>query len=342
MRHLWIAWLTLSTVMVGPPQAQARDGAVEAVFEKYKLIGTFAVDCSKPASKDNLYFVNRLLDASRVQRDQMSSPTARDYVTIIDKVSELRPNEIAYAGTRDGQPTEGVWRLEANRQIGMEVSMAGKKVISGGRLVSSGQPVPWLSRCDGYAESFGAAARADDRATCLSNQKTSEQRAACTRAITSGQISGGRDLASAYNVLGVTYHDAREYDNAIVHFDEAIKIAPDYSIAHQNRGGAYRAKGELDRAIQDFDEAIRLDAKSGSARNDRGVTYYMKGDYDRSILDFSGAIQLDAKSAVYYFNRGGAYEKKGARGEALADYRKTLSLNPQHQSAAEAIKRIEQ
>jgi hypothetical protein len=56
--------------------------SVKAIFEKYNLLGTFAWDCSKPASKDNFYYVHRLLDADHVQRDQMSGPTQRDWLAV--------------------------------------------------------------------------------------------------------------------------------------------------------------------------------------------------------------------------------------------------------------------
>lgn len=125
----------------------AQAASVLEIFQKHNLIGTYAFDCSKPASEGNLYFVNRLLDASRVQRDQMSGPTSRDAVTIIEEASETKPNEILLRGTRDGQPTEILWRLEGTRQLGVEVTLAGRKAISGGRIVSTGREAPWLNKC---------------------------------------------------------------------------------------------------------------------------------------------------------------------------------------------------
>jgi hypothetical protein len=59
------------------------------------LLDTFGKDCSKPTSKDNLYYTNRALDANHVKRDQMSGPTSRDRLSIIDKATEVRPDEIA-------------------------------------------------------------------------------------------------------------------------------------------------------------------------------------------------------------------------------------------------------
>ena len=34
--------------------ARAQDGSVKAIFEKYNQLGTFAWDCSKPASKEQV------------------------------------------------------------------------------------------------------------------------------------------------------------------------------------------------------------------------------------------------------------------------------------------------
>ena len=60
--------LAISAVRV--PAAWAQSGSVKVLFEKYNLLGTFAWDCARPASRENnLYYVNRLIDADHVQRD---------------------------------------------------------------------------------------------------------------------------------------------------------------------------------------------------------------------------------------------------------------------------------
>jgi hypothetical protein len=130
------------------PDAGAQEGAVKAIFEKHDLLGMFAADCASPASKTNVYFVTRLLDANHVQRDQMSGPTTRDRVTVIDKAIELTADEINVSGKRDDeQPTESVWRFDKDRVLGMENTVGGKKVITGGKWTSNGQNVPPISRC---------------------------------------------------------------------------------------------------------------------------------------------------------------------------------------------------
>jgi PAN domain len=130
-----------------PPPAH--DGAVKAVFEKYNMLGVWAADCSKPAKAiDNWYYVNRLVDANHVRRELMGSPTAVTSVTIIDKAWELRPNEIAGSGTREGKPTTGVWRLDSGRMLQLSATFGDQQLIADGKWVKTGADMPWMSRCD--------------------------------------------------------------------------------------------------------------------------------------------------------------------------------------------------
>jgi hypothetical protein len=127
--------------------AQAQSSSVKALFEKYNLLGTFAWDCSKPADRTNLYYVHRAIDEEQVQRDQMSGPTTRDFALIFERGFEVRPREIALSGARDGQPAESVYRVEPTRMRVLEGTVAGKKEVAGGKLISTGRDMPWLNKC---------------------------------------------------------------------------------------------------------------------------------------------------------------------------------------------------
>jgi hypothetical protein len=122
--------------------------SVKEIFEKYNLVGIFAWDCTRPPTKDNLYFVNRMLDEGHVQLDEMSGPTARDWATIFDKAVELTQDEISISGDRNGVRSESVWRLQENRARGVESTLGDKKLIAGGKFINNGQATPWLSKCN--------------------------------------------------------------------------------------------------------------------------------------------------------------------------------------------------
>jgi hypothetical protein len=122
--------------------------SVKTLFEKHNLLGTFAWDCSQPASKQNHYFVHRLLDADRVQRDMMEDRSTRGFVAVIDKAEGSKPNEIAVSGTRDGKPFSSVYRIEPNRMLVLETTVDGKVQVAGGRVPNGGE-IPWANRCGG-------------------------------------------------------------------------------------------------------------------------------------------------------------------------------------------------
>ena len=59
--------------------------SVKAVFEKYDLFGTFSLNCSRPVGRSDQYYVHRLLDRGRVQREMKSSLTTRDFLVVFER-----------------------------------------------------------------------------------------------------------------------------------------------------------------------------------------------------------------------------------------------------------------
>ena len=121
-----------------------------------------------------------------------------------------------------------------------------------------------------------------------------------------------------------------EYENAIKHFTDAIRLKPDLANAYFNRGVTYAFRGEFDDAIKDFDMVIQLQPDSPGDYYNRGNTYLDKGDFDNAIIDFNKAIELDTYYLNAYYNRGFAYFKKGNFDDAIKDFDTIIQLQPDH------------
>jgi hypothetical protein len=138
-----------AALALGAPPALAQTSAT-AMFEKHKLLGTFAWDCSKPAADNNMYYVLRAADGGSVQYDQMNSPTNRQVMIFFDQVLAPKPDEIAITGrTGAGKPTTMLWRIDQTRVLRLEMSVGDEKWIAGGRYVNNGNQVPTLNKCGG-------------------------------------------------------------------------------------------------------------------------------------------------------------------------------------------------
>lgn len=126
---------------------------------------------------------------------------------------------------------------------------------------------------------------------------------------------------------GMACQEAERYDEAIVHYTEVIRLAPESTGAYYYRGVLYNIKGDNIRAIADLNEAVRL-TPDGVNYHARGVILFEKGDYDAALADFTKAIQLLPDDAENYGYRGTIYAMKGDLALARTDLEQGLRIDP--------------
>ena len=109
-----------------------------------------------------------------------------------------------------------------------------------------------------------------------------------------------------------------DYDQAITHFREALRLDPNIKAAknglvnsYYNRGTTYFEKGDNNRAIADLSEAIKLDPDDIDFYRARGYMYKTIGNRDGVIKDFGKAIEIDKDDASNYFPRAEIYRELG-------------------------------
>lgn len=156
----------------------------------------------------------------------------------------------------------------------------------------------------------------------------------CTAAIESGKYSG-KNLAQAFNFRGRAYYGTNKYDRAIVDFDQAIKLDPNYASAFFSRAitraaAAYKNKSSYELAIQDYGEALRLNPRNAAAYLNRGSIYLHTDHYDRAVQDYSQAVQLDPKNSGAFLGRGIAHYNNNDYPQAIADFKITITLDPKN------------
>ena len=93
------------------------------------------------------------------------------------------------------------------------------------------------------------------------------------------------DLASAFVQMNLGDALARKgrSDEAMVHYDEAITLQPDYADAYYNRGTVLLAKGRVDEAIADLAKALEMHPYDADAHTSLGNALLQKGSPREAI-----------------------------------------------------------
>jgi tetratricopeptide (TPR) repeat protein len=154
------------------------------------------------------------------------------------------------------------------------------------------------------------------------------------------------EQSQAYIKEGIAFMDRGDADNAIIHFNEAMRIeasipkrwaGPDLAwvqlssnlpSAYNNRGLALVSKGYLDGAIADFNQAMQLDTDFANPIYNRGIAHLNKGDFENAIADFNEAIRRTPDDGDAYGNRGIAYAIQDKLVAAIADFDEAIRLAP--------------
>ena len=82
------------------------------------------------------------------------------------------------------------------------------------------------------------------------------------------------------------------FDEAIVHFKQALAINPRYGRARNNLGGAYLQKGDYDSAIMEIERSLADNPNNANAHSNIALAYYLKGNYKAARAHINRVISL--------------------------------------------------
>jgi protein O-mannosyl-transferase len=132
----------------------------------------------------------------------------------------------------------------------------------------------------------------------------------------------------AHNNLGVALVAKGQTDEAILQFQQALRLKPDFAEAHCGLGTALTQQGRLDEAIRHLQEALRLQPGYANAHHNLGNALGKRGRIDEAIQEYREAIHLAPESAEAFYNLGNALCKQGQIDEAISQYQRVLRLKP--------------
>ncbi|MCE9557010.1 MAG: tetratricopeptide repeat protein [Planctomycetes bacterium] len=137
------------------------------------------------------------------------------------------------------------------------------------------------------------------------------------------------DFAEARSNLGVAWINLGQMDQALVQFQEALRSRPDYPDAHNGLAVALQGLGRFDEAITQYKEALRLKPSFADAHDNWGNALQTMGRTQESIQQYQDALRLKPDHAKAHSNLANALQSLGRRDEAVEHYRAALRIQPE-------------
>jgi tetratricopeptide (TPR) repeat protein len=122
------------------------------------------------------------------------------------------------------------------------------------------------------------------------------------------------DPTAVYN-QGVALMHEKKYAEALVDFEKAVQLKPDFAEAHNNLAYCLRHQGpgRYAEALGHYDKAIHLKPNLAEAYEYRGVLYVKMNRKNDAEKDLAKLKELDAKlaSKLEYAIKNNGQEKEG-------------------------------
>lgn len=137
----------------------------------------------------------------------------------------------------------------------------------------------------------------------------------------------------AHNNLGLVRHSQRRFDEALEHFQAALRVEQDLPAVRYNLGVTLQSLRRHADAVTQFEIALELDPRQAAARSALGTSKLALGRFDEAVEDYRAALQLDPELLAAHNNLGNAMYSRERYADALEHYARALELRPDYVEA---------
>ena len=98
------------------------------------------------------------------------------------------------------------------------------------------------------------------------------------------------------------------------------------------KGNTMLNSSKYEEALVAFDQVLKIDTRSVDALNGKGLIFNQLGKYEEAITWFDKALSIDPNFVDALYNKGGALGELGRYEEAIVWTDKALALEPANQN----------
>ena len=141
-------------------------------------------------------------------------------------------------------------------------------------------------------------------------------------------LSVDDESSIAHNNLGQVLLRSGRANEALGHFQDAVRIKPDYVEAHANAGNVLLSLGQPDEAISRYRTALAIEPRNAEVHYNCGVVFQQLERWDEAIERYEEALRINPQFAIAHMNCGLVLRASGRTEQAIEHYRKATEIDP--------------
>ncbi len=139
--------------------------------------------------------------------------------------------------------------------------------------------------------------------------------------------------ADIHYTLGNIQKKLKKFNNAIISFENAIKINPNFSEAYNNLGNTKKLIGERNEAIKNYEKAINVKEDNIEALINLSIIFKENKNFKELIKIYERILALDENNIKTLYNLGSAYLFLGDFNKGRYYFERVINKDENHISS---------
>lgn len=141
---------------------------------------------------------------------------------------------------------------------------------------------------------------------------------------------------------GIVLSEKRNFDDAIMIFDEYLNSYPKEIFVLKNKAYCLRQLKKQKECLKIYDKILKIDKYNESALYWKGVALMMLKRFDEALNIFNKFLKINSTCDKAFFNKGSVLYCLGKKDKALLCVKEALRINPEYDLALKFLEDIEQ
>lgn len=143
-----------------------------------------------------------------------------------------------------------------------------------------------------------------------------------------------------HNNLGFEFALQEQYEKALMHYQEALRIYPNFEQAAVNYGSVLFSSGRKEESFAYYEDVLKSRPRFANVHYNFGILLLKAGHHDEAAFHFQAALHLKPNYAAAANGLGAVMLYKGNIEQAIFLFKKSLEIDPEYMDAKKNLKSV--